>query len=59
MAMLLGGMDWKDESMEMRDVVDYRFLANIQNPVLLQISYKNNQLGKLKSELKSNFIRLK
>jgi hypothetical protein len=29
MAMLLGGMDWKDESMEMRDVVDYRFLASI------------------------------
>jgi len=35
------------------------YLANIQNPIFLQISYENAQLGKLKLELKSNFIRLK
>ena len=27
MVMLLGGMDWKDNSMGMRSVLDYRFLA--------------------------------
>jgi hypothetical protein len=26
MVILLGGMDWKDEPMKMRDVVDCRFL---------------------------------
>jgi hypothetical protein len=50
---LLKGIDGKE------GVVDYRYLASIQSLILLQISYEKSQLGRLKSELKNNFIRLK
>jgi hypothetical protein len=41
--------------MERRDVVDYRYLANIQNPVLLQISYEKFPIKQAKIGVKKQF----
>ena len=50
MVILLGGMDWKDEPMKMRDVVDCRFLAiratkDLSTPITYIVKATKTQKG--------------